>query len=138
MLSYAIAYSQTDSLKQEQHLENNNRMDLSFCTFINSSNQDCVFNNTKFITPKDSTHAKLFMMIRSYDTLGVEKLIYKIYAIDRFGTEVFLNMIGQEIKSSWRSVWQPYDFTSPGKYMVKVYKDDEHMLISKGFEFFNN
>jgi hypothetical protein len=113
------------------------QMSLSFCTFVNAQDRECVFDNVKFITSPDSTHARLYIMVKSSEVFGVEKLLYKIYAIDRFGNEVFLNTIQQDVHADWQSSWQPAIFNSPGKYMVKVYKDDEHMLAGKGFEFFN-
>ena len=111
---------------------------LSFCTFVNATNQECVFDNEKFITSPDSTHARLFMLLRGNEPFGTVKMIYKVYAIDRFGKEVFLFDINQEVETAWMNAWQPAMFNSPGKYMVKVYKDTEHMIASKGFEFFNN
>lgn len=111
---------------------------LNFCTFVNSNTEECVFDNTKFITTPDSTHGRIFMMVRSVDTFGTTNLMYKLYAIDRFGAEVYLNTVIQNVQPDWKNSWQPAVFVSPGKYMVKVYKDETHMLISRGFEFFNN
>lgn len=110
---------------------------LSFCTFVNSQTQECVFDNTKFITTPDSTHARIFMMLRSAQTFGVSKLIFKIYAIDRFNKEILINTIEQEVQSEWMNAWQPAVFVSPGKYMVKVYRDDTNIITTRGFEFFN-
>ncbi len=114
------------------------QINLGFCTFVNSQTQECVFENTKFITTPDSTHAKLFMMLRSADVFGTTKLIYKLFTIDRFGNEIYLNSVIQDVQADWMTSWQPAIFNSPGKYIVKVYKDADQMMISKGFEFFNN
>jgi hypothetical protein len=111
---------------------------LSFCTFVNASNQECVFDNTKFITSPDSTHAKLYMMLRGNQVFATSKLTYKVYAIDRFNKEVFLFDVSQEVESIWMNAWQPAIFNTPGKYVVKVYKDATHEITSKGFEFYNN
>ncbi|MCW3126982.1 MAG: hypothetical protein JWO03_2640 [Bacteroidetes bacterium] len=111
---------------------------LSFCTFVNATNQECVFDNTKFITSPDSTHAKLFLMLRGNEVFGTTHLIYKIYAIDRFEKEVFLFEVGQEVESIWMNAWQPVVFNTPSKYMVKVFRDPTHLIVSRGFEFFNN
>ena len=111
---------------------------LNFCTFVNSTTEECVFDNTKFITTPDSTHGKIFMMLRSVDTFGTTNLMYKLYAIDRFGAEVYLNTVTQNVQPDWKNSWQPAVFISPGKYIVKVFKDETHMMISRGFEFFNN
>jgi hypothetical protein len=110
---------------------------LSFCTFVNSQTQECVFDNTKFITSPDSTHARIFMMVRSAQTFGVSKFTYKIYAIDRFDKEVLINTIVQEVQPEWTNCWQPAVFVSPGKYMVKVYRDETNIITTRGFEFFN-
>ena len=111
---------------------------LSFCTFVNSQTQECVFENNKFITTPDSTHARLFMYLRSAQPFGASKLSFKVYGIDRFGAELFLYTITQDVQPDWQNSWQPSVFTSPGKYMVKVYKGDSDTLITnRGFEFFN-
>jgi hypothetical protein len=110
---------------------------LSFCTFVNTTGQECVFENTKFITSPDSIRGRLFMLVRSTEAYGTTKLIYKVYGIDRFDKEVFLFSITQDVQADWLNSWQPAYFTSPGKYIVKVYKDDDHMITSRGFEFFN-
>ena len=110
---------------------------LSFCTWVNGENQECVFDNTRFITSPDSTHGRLFMMLRGNKVFGTVKLTFKVYEIDRFGAEVLVNTLIQEVKPDWMNSWQPATFVSPGKYMVKVYTDDGNMLTSRGFEFFN-
>jgi len=104
---------------------------------VNSSNQECIFENTKFITTRDSTKARIFMLLRSAQVYGTSKLIFKIYGIDRFDKEVFLFDITQEVKEEWMNSWQPASFTTPGKYMVKVYKEDNTLITSRGFEFYN-
>ena len=111
---------------------------LSFCTFVNASNQECVFDNDKFITSPDSTHARLFMMLRGNEVFGTVKVVYKVFAIDRFGKEVFKFDVNQDVETAWMNAWQPAIFATPGKYMVKVYRDSTHIITSKGFEFFNN
>jgi hypothetical protein len=111
---------------------------LSFCTFVNNQTQECVFENTKFITTPDSTHARLFMMIQSSATFDTTRLTFKIYSIDRFGKEVFVNSVLQDVQLDWRTAWQPAVFITPGKYVVKVYRDEEHVITGGGFELFNN
>ncbi len=111
---------------------------LSFCTFVNNQTQECVFENNKFITTPDSTHARLFMMIRSQVPFDTTRLTFKIYSIDRFGKEVYLNSVLEDIQQDWRTVWQPALFVTPGKYMVKVYCDEQQIITSGGFELFNN
>jgi hypothetical protein len=110
---------------------------LSFCTFVNSANQECVFNNTKFITSPDSAHARIYMMLRGGQIFGTEHLTFKIYGVDRFDKEVYLNTITQDVHADWMNAWQPAQFNTPGKYMVKVFKDDSTMITSRSFEFFN-
>ena len=110
---------------------------LMFCTYVNSATQECVFENTKFITTPDSTHAKLFMFLRSAQVFGTDKLTFKIYGIDRFDKELYLYSLTQEVQPDWQNSWQPSTFTSPGKYMVKVYKADTILIAGRGFEFFN-
>jgi hypothetical protein len=111
---------------------------LSFCTFVNNQTQECVFENTKFITTPDSTHARLFMMIRGSDVFDTTRLTFKIYSIDRFGKEVSFSTVLEDVQLDWRTAWQPALLITPGKYVVKVYRDDQHMITSRGFELFNN
>ena len=110
---------------------------LSFCTFVNTASQECVFDNTKFITSPDSTHAKIYLMMHGNQLFGTAKLTFKLYAIDRFDKEVYINTVIQDVQPEWMNSWQPAIFNSPGKYMVKVYRDDGTMIVTKGFEFFN-
>jgi len=110
---------------------------LSFCTYVNSDTHECIFDNNKFITSPDSTHARIYMMLRSNQVFGTTKLTFKIYGIDRFGAEVLVNTVVQEVKADWMNSWQPSYFTSPGKYMVKVYTEEGVLIVSKGLELFN-
>jgi hypothetical protein len=110
---------------------------LSFCTYVSSDTHECIFDNNKFITSPDSTHARIYMMLRSAQVFGTAKLNYKIYGIDRFGAEVLVNTVTQEVKADWMNSWQPSYFTSPGKYIVKVYTEEGVLIVSKGLELFN-
>jgi hypothetical protein len=113
---------------------------LSFCTYVNSANQECVFENTKFISTPDSTHARIYMMLYGPDSFGTSQVFYKIYSIDRFGQEASYKTVTQAVQGSWKTAWQPYSFTSPGKYLIKVYKDTtaEKLILSRNLELFNN
>lgn len=77
------------------------------------------------------------MFFRSQVPFGAGRLTYKVYAIDRFGKEVFLRDIYQDVQPEWLSAWQPDFFTSPGKYVVKVMIGAQEM-VSGSFEFFNH
>ena len=111
---------------------------LSFCTFVNNQTQECIFENTKFITTPDSTHARLFMILRSTVSFDTTRLTFKIYTVDRFGKEVLVNTVLEDVQLDWRMAWQPALFVTPSKYIVKVYRDEQHMISSGGFELFNN
>ena len=113
---------------------------LSFCTFVNNQNSECVFDNTKFITTPDSTHARIFLMLRSNEVFGTQQITYKVYSLDHNGQEVYLRTVTQTVQADWMNAWQPAVFVTPGKYMIKVYKDSvaEKLETSRGFEFFNN
>lgn len=110
---------------------------LSFCTYVNNISQECVFENTKFITTPDSTHAKLYMFFRMRIPFGTNRLTYKIYSIDRFGKEIFLREVYQDVQTEWLVAWQPETFVSPGKYVIHVFRGAEE-ITSNGFEFYNN
>ena len=77
------------------------------------------------------------MMMKGTQLFGTTKFTFKLFAIDRFGAEVPINTIVQDVQPDWMAAWQPAIFNTPGKYMVKVYKDDGSLITSKGFEFFN-
>ena len=113
---------------------------LSFCTFVNNQNSECIFDNTKFITTPDSTHATLFLMLRSNSVFGTDLITYKIYSLDHSGKEIFLRSVTQTVQGDWMNAWQPSSFVSPGKYFIKVYSDAAglNMITSRGFELFNN
>ena len=108
---------------------------LSFCTFVD--NQECVFENTKFISTPDSAFVKIYMMVRSLDLLSTNKLTFKIEGIDRFGKEVDYKTIEQEIQPDWRSCWQPTLFRSPGKYIIRVYRYGDKLLATREMEIFD-
>lgn len=111
---------------------------LSFCTFVNYQPQEFVFENTKFITTPDSTHARLFMIIRSHEEFDTTRLTFQIFAIDRFGNEVYFNTVLEDVKTTWATAWQPALFTTPGRYIVKVYGCDNDLIATRRFELFNN
>lgn len=113
----------------------NGQTKLHFCTFVNSYNLDCVFDNVKFITTPDSSRDKLFMMLDIKDSIGSDKVTYQLFKIDSTGKEVYLDSVLQQVKSSWKTVWQPYQFQTPGKYMVRVYTAPGNLLVNRGFEF---
>ena len=112
--------------------------ELSFCTFVSNQTQECVFENTKFITTPDSTHARLFMILRSNETFDTTRLTFQIFSIDRFGNEVFFSTVPEDVQATWRTAWQPTLFTTPGKYIVKVYGCDNNMITTRRLELFNN
>jgi len=78
------------------------------------------------------------MILRSAEVFDTTRLTFKIYEIDRFGNEVYVNSVLEDVQLTWRTAWQPALFISPGKYIVKVYRDEAHMITSRGFELFNN
>jgi hypothetical protein len=112
--------------------------ELSFCTFVSYQPQEFVFENTKFITTPDSTHARLFMIIRSHEEFDTTRLTFQIFVIDRFGNEVYFNTVREDVKATWAIAWQPALFTTPGRYMVKVYGCDNNLIATRSLELFNN
>ena len=69
---------------------------IQFCTTV--QDDYCVFGNTKFISQPDSLHARLFMMVRNEQGFGSAKLVFKIYAVAKDGTEKFKTSIDQKTR----------------------------------------
>lgn len=108
---------------------------LSFCTTVQDNN--CIFNNTKFITSPDSVTAKIYMFIKNDRGFGTTKVSYELFSLDKEGTEKRVNSIEQKVEESWIYAWQPSLLNSPGKYRVKVYNANQELICNKSFEFFN-
>jgi hypothetical protein len=111
------------------------QVSLSFCTFVD--NQECIFENTKFISTPDSAFVKVYMMIKSPDVLATNKLIYKISTLDRFDKELPYKTIEQDIQPEWRNCWQPTLFRSAGRYVVRVYRYGDKLLATRDMELFD-
>ena len=62
------------------------------------------------------------------------KIIFKIYRIEKGGTEKFETMLQQDIKPEWYFAWMPSMFSSPGKFNVKIYNESDQLLCSNSFE----
>ena len=108
---------------------------LNFCASVEPTGY-CNFNNTKFISSKDSTTGRINMEVRSITApIGAATLLFKIYKLDEKGKEVFVTMVSQAIKPDWYFAWTPYMFNSPGKYAVKVYNESDQVICSNAFEF---
>jgi hypothetical protein len=88
----------------------------------------------RFITSPDSTEARLFVMLRGNDSMQTKMVTYNIYKTDDAGAETYVKSIQQKVETSWMVSWQPVMFNSPGKYIVKAYRDPDHMITSKKIE----
>ncbi len=108
---------------------------LSFCAAMRDEN--CVFNNTKFISSPDSSTAEITMLVRNASGLSTSNLNYKLYVLNGKGEEIFLKNIPQKAQAEWVYAWQANTFKSPGKYKVRVYNDKEEQVCSKSFELFD-
>ena len=107
---------------------------VSFCASV-EQNGFCNFNNTKFIAAADSTTGRIFMEVKGKDApIGASKIIFKIYRIEKGGTEKFETMLQQDIKPEWYFAWMPSMFSSPGKFNVKIYNESDQLLCSNSFE----
>ncbi len=109
---------------------------LNFCASVESVSGYCNFNNTKFITAADSTSGKIFMEVKSTGTapIGATSLVFKVYKVDKAGTEKFVTMLQQNIKPEWIYAWMPYNFDSPAKFNIKVYNEADQLICSRMFE----
>lgn len=105
---------------------------LNFCTYVDNEGY-CAFNNNKFITTPDSANGRIFMKIYSAVPMGA-KVTYKIFAVDKTGSEKLSYAFDQPIKEDWLSVWQPYVFATDAKYRVEVLNGEDKIICSKAFE----
>lgn len=108
---------------------------LSFCAAMRDEN--CVFNNTKFITSPDSTFAEILMLVRNAEGLGSSTFNYKMFAVDDKGVESLVGSVEQKCEPSWIYAWQSKRFKTPGRYKVRVYDSTEKQVCSKSFELFD-
>ena len=107
---------------------------LRFCAAVSPDNGYCVFNNTKFISPPDSTSERIYMHIKNPKGLSSSKVTFKIFSVGKKGEETFSHSMVQNIKPHWDSSWQNGMFNSPGTYLIKVYNDVDLLICSKSFE----
>jgi len=129
LISFNCGYSQVVA-------QSVNTVSLNFCTSVESASGYCNFMNTKFITSPDSTRGRIFMQVKSNSTapIGATSLIFKVYKLDKDGSEKFETMMQQPIQANWLFAWMPYNFNSPAKYTVKVYNESDQLICTKGFE----
>jgi hypothetical protein len=107
---------------------------LSFCAGVDKDY--CFFNNTQFITEKDSTKALIFMMVKNPYGFNTSALYFDIYSIEKEGRETFETRITLNAGNDWTWAWQPYKFSTPGRYRVTVLNIQQQPLATKQFELF--
>jgi hypothetical protein len=108
---------------------------LSFCAAMRDEN--CIFNNTKFISSPDSSTTEITMLVRNSSGLSTLTLNYKLFVLNGKGEEILLKTIPQTSQAEWIYAWQSNNFKSPGKYKVRVYNDKDEQVCSKSFELFD-
>lgn len=107
---------------------------LSFCAGVDKDY--CYFNNTLFISEKDSAKALLFMMVKNQAGFNTQALFFDIYSIDKNGKEQFVTKLTLNAGIDWTWAWQPYKFSSPGKYRVVVFNSSNQKIAAKSLEIF--
>lgn len=105
---------------------------INFCTAVEKDY--CYFNNTQFITPIDSSQALIYMLIKNNTGFNATNLQYKLYSIDKTGKEVALKTLEQPCERDWTWAWKSELFNTPGKYIVKLYNEQQQLVNSKQFE----
>jgi hypothetical protein len=105
---------------------------LNFCAGVEKDY--CYFNNTKFITPIDSSQALIFMMIKNPNGFGTTKLKFDIYSIEKTGKENLINTVEQAVENDWDWVWKSDLLKTPGKYRVKVTNHLNNEVANKSLE----
>lgn len=105
---------------------------LNFCAAVDRD--FCYFNNTKFISPIDSSQALIFMLIKNPNGFGTNKLKFDIYAVDKAGKETLTNTLEQAVEGNWDWVWKSDLLKSPGKYRVQVTNHLNNKVADKSLE----
>ena len=105
---------------------------LNFCAGVEKDY--CYFNNTKFITPIDSSQALIFMMIKNPNGFGTTKLKFDIYSKEKTGKENLINTLEQAVENDWDWVWKSDLLKTPGKYRVKVTNHLNNEVANKSLE----
>lgn len=108
---------------------------LSFCASVEKDGF-CAFDNTRFITQRDSGYGRLYLLVRNPEGIGYSHLTYKLYEI-KDGKETYQNSIEQTLQPDWTYSWKIGYFRSPGKFNVQVVNDAGTVICSKGFELFD-
>src|SRR5690349_6890180 len=96
---------------------------ISFCTAVDPQTGYCVFGNTKFITPQDSTSARIYIKVGNASGFSSDSLVFKIFSVGKGGEETYSHSLVQKIEKDWDMCWQNEKFNSPGTYLVMVYND---------------
>ncbi len=107
---------------------------ISFCTVVDPQSGYCVFDNTKFITPQDSTSARIYIKIGNASGFSSDSVVIKIFSVGKGGEETYSHSLVQKIEKGWDMCWQNDKFPSPGTYLIKVYNDANLLICSKSFE----
>lgn len=70
------------------------------------------------------------------NTLGVSKITFKVYSIEKNGTEKLNVEFPLTVQPEWMYAWQPCLFPT-GKYIVKVFNDADKLMCSQSLEFYD-
>lgn len=105
---------------------------LHFCTAVEKDY--CYFNNIQFITPLDSSRAHIFLMIKDAQGINTTGLVFHIFSIGKNGEESFLTRLSLDTQTDWTWAWKSYLFSTPGRYVVRVFSRDNRLLQSGSFE----
>jgi len=105
---------------------------LNFCAGVEKDY--CYFNNTKFITPIDSSQALIFMMVKNPNGFGTTMLKFDIYSIEKTGKENLINTLEQKVGNDWDWVWKSDLLKTPGKYRVKITNHLNNEVANKSLE----
>lgn len=102
---------------------------LKFCVEAGKGDS-CLHPTTEFDVSKDGGTVSLF--VKPEDSIGVAKLVYRIYFVDAYANEKEVQTIEQSTQPEWTYAWQDVVFYDPGTYKVKVFRKtaDEYLLCS--------
>jgi hypothetical protein len=91
---------------------------LKFCRDVGNEGT-CKTPASEFSVSKDG--GTISFLLKDDKSLGLTKVIYKIYKLEDDGKETFASGIEQKLQKEWTYAWEEAVFYDEGTYKVKVF-----------------
>ncbi len=105
---------------------------VSFCTAVHENN--CIFGNSKFIAQQDSLRSTLFIFVQNDNGFNSSKLVYRIFGLNKDGSEKLMETFEQFVQKDWVKAWMPYYFPTGSKYKVEITNEANEKMTNNTFE----